>query len=102
MINKYNYKFKIIRSNLIESYISIIQFKGNLSKENLRELGWLITGQIFSVLLGFISIKMISTMGTFEFGKYSLILSIAAIISTIFYGPIEQGYIRFYFDYKKN
>lgn len=56
-------------------------------------------GQLISIGLGFISMKLLSSMGTKEFGIYSLVLTIAAFVSAILYGPVEQGFIRFYYDY---
>jgi O-antigen/teichoic acid export membrane protein len=59
-------------------------------------------GQLISIVLGFVSMKLLSTMGTKEFGKYSLVLTIAALISATIYGPVEQGFIRFYNEFSKN
>lgn len=73
--------------------------KSFLKHKNLSEIGWLMSGQLISIALGFVSMKLLSSMGTKEFGKYSLVLTIAAFISAILYGPVEQGFIRFYYDY---
>jgi len=73
-------------------------FKKLLSK-NVVEILWLCSGQVISMLLGIVSIKLLTSMGPNEFGKYSLVLSVAALVSAVFYGPAEQGFVRFYYDY---
>lgn len=77
----------------------ISKVKQLLAKPTSSEIGWLISGQALAIILGFISMKLLTSMGTAEFGKYSLVLSIAAFVSIIFYGPAEQGFIRFYYHY---
>lgn len=79
--------------------IKSTSIKKLLKYQNLAEISWLIFGQAISIVLGFISIKLLSSMGPKEFGKYSLVLTIAAFISAILYGPAEQGFIRFYYEY---
>src|ERR1019366_277898 len=66
---------------------------------NISEIGWLVTGQVVTTALGFVSMKLLSSMGTSEFGIYSLVLTIAAFVSASLYGPAEQGFIRFYYNY---
>jgi O-antigen/teichoic acid export membrane protein len=86
------------KKNLVASSSEI--FSLLVRNTAMNELKWLITGNILGIGLGFISMKLLSTMGTAEFGKYSLIVTVAAFFSTIFYGPVEQSYLRFYYDYK--
>ena len=88
----YNPKIK-----LTATFIAAIKKFSN--HQNLAEIGWLIAGQLVSIVLGFVTMKLLTSMGTKEFGKYSLVLTIAAFISAILYGPAEQGFLRFYFDY---
>lgn len=94
------------------SYINNILFKLNLTNQttfslfrsllrhkSLPEISWLILGQMVSIALGFISMKLLTSMGASEFGKYSLVLTIATLVSSIFYGPAEQGFTRFYYEF---
>lgn len=81
------------------TYTFITRLKSLLKHQNLSEIGWLIFGQFVAIVLGFVSMKLLSSMGTKEFGKYSLVLTIAAFVSAILYGPVEQGFIRFFYDY---
>lgn len=78
-----------------------VVFENLLKNQRLAEFGWLIAGQLISLILGFVSMKILTTMGAREFGKYSLVLTIAALVSAILYGPAEQGFVRFYFDFAK-
>jgi len=73
--------------------------KNVLKHPSLSELAWIIIGQVSSLALGFISIKLLSTMGTEEFGRYALVLTLAALLSAFLYGPADQGFIRHYYDY---
>lgn len=77
----------------------IIFLKSFSTNKTRREIIWLMVGQSISIALGFVTMKLLSTMGTSEFGKYSLVLTIAAFVSAILYGPVEQGFIRFYYEY---
>lgn len=63
------------------------------------EFLWLILGQVVSILFSIIIIKMITKMGTADFGVYSLILTISALVSAIFVGPSEQGFVRYFFNF---
>jgi O-antigen/teichoic acid export membrane protein len=54
------------------------------------EFLWLILGQVVSILFSIIIIKMITKMGTADFGAYSLILTISALVSAIFVGPSDN------------
>lgn len=38
-------------------------------------------------------------MGPEDYGIYALVVTIAVFISMIFYGPLAQGFIRFYYHY---
>ncbi len=88
------------QSSKLSSFKSLLAIFKTFSKhQNLAEIGWLILGQLISVVLGFVSMKFLTSMGTKEFGKYALVLTIAAFVSAILYGPAEQGFVRFYFEY---
>jgi O-antigen/teichoic acid export membrane protein len=65
--------------------------------EQLREFSWLAGGQAIAVLLSLISIKLVSSIGAAEYGKYVLALSVGGMLNLALYGPMEQGYIRMFF-----
>jgi O-antigen/teichoic acid export membrane protein len=67
--------------------------------DQLREFSWLAGGQAFAVLLSLVSIKLVSTIGAAEYGKYVLALSVGGMLNLALYGPMEQGYIRMFFYY---
>jgi O-antigen/teichoic acid export membrane protein len=64
------------------------------------EFLWLMTGQIVSILFSFVVIKLITKIGTSEFGVYSLILTICGLVSAILIGPSEQGFVRYFFNFE--
>lgn len=65
----------------------------------VSEIAWVIAGQTLSVGLGFIIIKVLSGLGTEQFGIYVLVLTAAAFAGSLFYGPLLQGFLRFYYTY---
>jgi O-antigen/teichoic acid export membrane protein len=67
--------------------------------QNLSEILWVIAGQILTVAFNFVIIKLLSRMGTVEFGKYALIITIVVLLDSVLYGPITQGFIRFFYPY---
>ena len=73
--------------------------KINFSKNS--EFLWLILGQIISILFSVVIIKIITKMGTSDFGIYALILTISALVSAILVGPSEQGFVRYFFNFSK-
>lgn len=76
----------------LNKLISLIKQKKNFA--------WLILGQIISLIFGFLIIKLITKIGSSQYGIYSLILTISALISAIFVGPSEQGFVRYFFSFK--
>jgi O-antigen/teichoic acid export membrane protein len=62
-------------------------------------MGWICVGQGVTMILGLISVKLLTTMGLQEYGEYALVLSASAFLSSIFYGPVEQGFVRYYYNY---
>jgi O-antigen/teichoic acid export membrane protein len=74
---------------------------GQLSWSHAGELFWLCAGQGVSLLLGILTIKLLTSMGPAEYGIYALVGTVGALVSSIFYGPFEQGIVRFYFDYAR-
>ncbi|MEI7810901.1 MAG: lipopolysaccharide biosynthesis protein [Ignavibacteria bacterium] len=69
--------------------------------KRFAEVLWVVAGQFVAVLFGFVSVKLLSKLGSAEYGKFVLITTIAVLLSMIFYGPFAQGFIRFYYDYQK-
>lgn len=69
------------------------------ASKNVSEILWLCSGQLVTMALGIVSIKLLTSMGPHEYGKYALVLTISALLSAILYGPVEQGIVRFYFEY---
>ncbi len=65
----------------------------------VAEIAWVMTGQLLSVVLGFIIIKILSGLGTEQYGVYVLVLTAAAFAGLLFYGPLLQGFLRFYYTY---
>ena len=61
------------------------------------EFGWVAGGQLFSLALGIASIKLMTSVGPGEYGKFVLASSVAGVLSLSFFGPLEQGYVRLYF-----
>jgi O-antigen/teichoic acid export membrane protein len=76
---------------------AVDSLKSQIGFQKLNEIGWLVVGQGITIILGFVSMKLLTAMGTKEFGKYSLVLTIAAFVSAVLYGPAEQGFVRFYY-----
>jgi len=70
-----------------------------LSRNRLEELTWLGGGQIITVILSVVSVKLMTSVGSEEYGKLTLATSVGSILILGFFGPIEQAYTRFYFDY---
>jgi O-antigen/teichoic acid export membrane protein len=71
----------------------------HLSWSHAAELSWLCAGQAVSLALGIITIKLLASMGPSEYGTYALVGTIGALVSAVLYGPFEQGFVRFYYDY---
>ncbi len=85
---------KIKKQKLFLNYI-VSAFPQN----KLSEMIWVLAGQVINLLFGFALVKIISTLGTHVFGEYSLLMTIAALLGMIFYGPVTQGFLRYYYHY---
>lgn len=70
-----------------------------LSREAVMEMGWLAGGQLATLLLSIISIKLTTSIGPHEYGRVTLATSVGSVFLLAFFGPLEQGYVRYYFDY---
>lgn len=67
------------------------------------ELPWVIAAQAISFLGGFAVVKVLAiSLGTEGFGYYSLCLSLAAMISLLWYGPLDQIILRYWNDPKES
>lgn len=68
-----------------------------LKKTIKSELLWIIGTQIIAFLGGFLIVKLLAiALGTNNYGYYSLCLSISAIVSLLWYGPIDQIILRYW------
>lgn len=81
-----------------KEYFSIVWQK---SKNSSGELFWFTGGQIVIIILGFFTIKIISRIGTENYGVYSLIITISTILTAVYFGPIQQGFTRFFSFYSE-
>ncbi len=73
-----------------------------ISKAQVVEFSWLAVGHAINLILGFLSIKLMTSVGPGEYGKFILASSIMGILTLSYFGPLEQGYVRYYFDYANN
>ncbi len=73
-----------------------------LQPKQFREFLWLSSGQIIALALSLVSIKLMSSIGAQGYGMFVLTTSVAGILASGFYGPVEQGYIRYYFEYAES
>ncbi len=73
--------------------------RSKINANSASEMGWVFLGQALALILGFAILKILSKMGASDFGIYSLIITVIAFFGLIFYGPIQQGFLRFYYDY---
>src|SRR5574337_737240 len=73
--------------------------KRKINYNSASEMGWVFSGQSINVLLGFLIIKLISRIGPGQYGVYTLILTIAAVLG-LFYGAFLQGFLRYYYHYE--
>lgn len=73
--------------------------RSKLTRSNVAELVWVLVGQAATLLMGFVILKLMTQMGKEAFGEYTLMLTISALLGLLLYGPVEQGFIRFYYHY---
>ncbi|MDP3831813.1 MAG: hypothetical protein Q8Q47_11115, partial [Ignavibacteriaceae bacterium] len=74
--------------------------KEKFSAQNFSEISWVVIGQILNVLLNFLIIKQLASLGTESYGIYALILTINLLMGSLLYGPATQAFIRFYYHYR--
>ena len=68
-------------------------------QKDLHELLWLVFGQFATLLLSLVSIKFITSIGPKDYGVFILLTSITAICLAVYFGPYEQAYVRFIYEY---
>ena len=90
-------------STFFKNFISLVlAVKSKVRREqqkNLSELLWLIFGQLVTLLLSVVSIKFITSIGPKDYGIFILLTSITTICIAVYFGPYEQAYVRFIYDY---
>jgi O-antigen/teichoic acid export membrane protein len=74
--------------------------KERFSAQNFSEISWVVIGQILNVLLNFLIIKQLASLGTESYGIYALILTINLLMGSLLYGPATQAFTRFYYHYR--
>ena len=61
------------------------------------ELGWAIIGQGATLIGGFFTLKVLTTLlGTQDYGRFVLGLTVAGILNLFLYGPLAQGVTRYF------
>ena len=83
--------------NQLKKLYELIRSKINPGSVN--EMSWVFAGQVTTVVLSFVIVKILSNMGAYQYGIYTLVVSITAFFGLLFYGPLQQGFIRFYYHY---
>ncbi len=72
-----------------------------IKRAQIREMSWLAVGQAATVLLGLVSIKLTTSIGPTEYGRFVLASTIMSMLTLALFGPLEQGYVRMYFEYRR-
>ncbi len=67
------------------------------SKSSRGEFFWFLLGQFSILVSNFIVVKMLSKAGQAEFGFYTIIITVSAFISFMYYGPAQQSFLKFYY-----
>lgn len=84
----------------IQSALSFILPENiTVAPRHLGELSWLVGGQVGTVLLSILTVKIVTSVGPEDYGLFVLVTSIGGLFLSGFFGPMEQGFIRNYFDY---
>ncbi len=73
-----------------------------LTNDHVAQLSWLGWGQIISLVLSLVSIKLTTSIGPVGYGQFVLITSLGGLLSLSFFGPLEQGFVRYYFEFSKS
>lgn len=81
---------------------SPVQFLKEKFFSNRSEIGWFFAGHAGIVLLTFLIVKILSSLGKEEFGVYSLIQSVAILATMIWFTPYQQAFLRFYPEFAES
>lgn len=73
-----------------------------LNRNHITQISWLGWGQFASLLLSLVSIKLTTAIGPEGYGSFVLATSIGGFLTLSFFGPLEQGFIRYYFEFTKS
>ena len=90
----------IVFMNRFLERFGIQEFK--LTGDHITQISWLGWGQFASLFLSLISIKLTTTIGPSEYGSFVLATSIGGFLTLSFFGPMEQGFVRYYFEFTKS
>lgn len=67
-----------------------------------REMAWILTGQFFGFLGGFLGIKALTNLlGPSGYGQLALGLTVAGLFTTYVYGPLANVVARFFSVYRE-
>jgi len=73
--------------------------RSKINSDSISELSWVFAGQVTTVILSFVIVKILSGMGARDYGIYALVITVAVFVGLSFYGPVAQGFLRFYYHY---
>jgi O-antigen/teichoic acid export membrane protein len=71
-------------------------------KQSVQDFSWLAGSHILAIFVGVITLKLTTSIGPEQYGLIVLVSSLSPLLSMFFYGPLEQGFTRYYFDYAKD
>jgi O-antigen/teichoic acid export membrane protein len=71
------------------------RYLGTLTKY-FNEASWIIFGQIFGIVITLVSLKILTgIISPLEYGKLTISLTVISMANQLFYGPLNNGIIRF-------
>ena len=73
--------------------------RSKINPDSVTEMSWVFIGQLTTVVLSFVIVKILSNMGAAQYGIYTLVITVTAFFGLLFYGPVLQGFLRFYYHY---
>ncbi len=73
--------------------------RSKLNAGSISELSWVFAGQAANVIFSFVIVKILSAMGPKQYGIYALVVTVAVFVGMSFFGPLAQGFLRFYYHY---
>jgi O-antigen/teichoic acid export membrane protein len=86
----------VLPGRSLKEFLALLQ---SLNKRHLREIGWLLFSNGASMILGLAIIRTIAKIGTVEYGKYALVLSIVPLANAVIYSPIDFFCQRFFYTF---